>query len=172
MYNIDVCNYIKKMKIDRPAGQIKYIADEFVKDGYGQTCGGYLDINGKGKTNPATISQEDHFLSYYNCDGRSKGNPSYQYLRCPQLLLYIAEIAGVAEKSLISACKTIKNYEDENELKYTSKNGNYLWGKKEFREFKTQLYISSITKIIKSENDWSVVLEQVEKMKRRTSAIR
>ena len=36
----DVCKIVKELKEEK----YKYIADECVREGYGQTCGGYLSL--------------------------------------------------------------------------------------------------------------------------------
>jgi hypothetical protein len=127
MNNGEVCDYVRRT-IDPHKN--KYIADSCVKEGYGQSCGGYLkDCNKK------YISQKEHFLNYY--DDKAEKPPTYSYLRCPQLLLFIA---GVSRKSLEKAYETVKNYEDANKLKDDEKNGNYMWGKQAFREFKSKIH--------------------------------
>jgi hypothetical protein len=155
MNNGDVCDYVRRT-IDPHKN--KYIADSCVKEGYGQSCGGYLkDCNKK------YISQKEHFLNYY--DDKAEKPPTYAYLRCPQLLLFIAEIAGVSRKNLEKAYEIVKNYEDANKLKDDEKNGNYMWGKPAFRELKSEIHISDVVRIIKEVKNWDVVRERTMKLK-------
>lgn len=154
MKNRDVCDYVKTIDPQKD----NYIADFCVKEGYGQSCGGYLkDCNKK------YMSQKEHFLNYYG--DKTEALPTYDSLRCPQLLLFIAEIAGVSKESLEKAYEIVKNYEDDNKLKDTEKDGNYMWGKPAFRKFKSKIHISAIVKIIIEADNWDVVRERTMKLK-------
>ena len=133
----------------------------FVRNGYGQSRGGYLLIGQKNRCTFNGLSQKDHFLSYYENPARVDKLPTYSYLRCPQLLLYIAELVGVPEKTINDACQIIMEYEQRNELRCSEKNGNYIWGKAEFAKFKTTLRIGVISKIIQNESNFCDIQEKV-----------
>lgn len=157
MNNRAVCEAIRKL------GKEEYIADTCVKAGYGQNCGGYLKVTSKKET-AARPSEKEHFLSYYGREKIAEKNPTYQYLRCPQLLLFIAEAAGVSKENLKKAYCILKAYEGEKGIKDTEKSGNYMWGKEAFGAFKLQLQISEVVKIIKNSNDWDEVVKEVKKL--------
>lgn len=150
MNNRKVCEHFESLD------NKKYIADELVKEGYGQTCGGYY----KSKISVQEIkTNKDHFIKYYSKKGDK--NPSYNRLRCPQLILWIAEVAGIKCDKLLAAKEIITKYEDKENLKGSmKKNGNYL-DKNVKREFKEILKIGSINKIIKESPDWKTVKEKV-----------
>ena len=103
----DVCKIVKELKEEK----YKYIADECVREGYGQTCGGYLSLK---NTKPTFITQKEHFLSYYDNSDRKSKKPTFHYLRCPQLLLFIAEFSGVPQ--IEEAYDLLKEYEKNNRL--------------------------------------------------------
>jgi len=75
-------------------------SDNFVKKGYGQVSGGYIDCAKCKKievdSTNAEPNQKWHLLeSYYREEnGRSDAKRCYGYLLCPELLLWIAEAAG------------------------------------------------------------------------------
>ena len=89
MNNRKVCEYISKIS------EREYLADLCVKQGYGQSCGGYLTSYSKDNSILTRPSEKRHFLNYYGNEKNAERNPTYYYLRCPQLLLFIAEIAGI-----------------------------------------------------------------------------
>lgn len=157
MNNDAVCRIIKEID------DYECIADQCVKDGYGQTCGGYLCST---NTSLVSIKQKEHFLSYYGKKDVKEKNPTYQYLRCPQLLLFIAEISGISELKIKKAYNKLKEYEKNNGLYKTDKSGNYLWGRKDkfLSEFKEELEIYSLVKIIKEANDWEEVKDKIRKI--------
>lgn len=79
------------------------ISDLFVKTGYGQKKNGYIK---KAKKANKTISWEDaepdqrwHFLESYasTLDGKADAKTVYRVI-CPELLLWMAEAAGVDSK--------------------------------------------------------------------------
>lgn len=153
MKNGEVCKFIKKSQKNK-----EYLADKCVREGYGQSSGGYLISSSNKKIKTDTPSQKEHFLSYYGVKGKPDKFPSYNYLRCPQLLLFIAEVAGVSQNRLEQACEILKKYENDKGLRYTTeKNGNYIWKEHEFKELKKQLQISQLVKIIREENNWKKV---------------
>ncbi len=118
MNNREVCEYIKTIDLLQNHKE-RYFSEICVEEGYGQTCGGYL-------TSGKTLSQKDHFLQYYGREDMAEKMPSYTYLRCPQLLLFIAEAAGVSREKIENAYNELKQYEDKNHLHKTEKHGSYL----------------------------------------------
>ena len=160
MTNGEVCKFIKKIPKNKG-----YLADRCVCEGYGQSSGGYLISSSNKITKTDTPSQKEHFLSYYGGEKMLDKLPSYHYLRCPQLLLFIAEVAGVSQKRLEKAYEILKKYENDNGLRgSTEKNGNYIWKESVFKELKTQLQIFSLVKIIREENNWEAVQIKAKKL--------
>lgn len=154
MNNGEICRYVRALDYDRK----RYVCELCVDEGYGQTCGGYLESN-------ATIStQKEHFLGYYGGGDKVERAPSYHFLRCPQLLLFIAEIAGVSRKRVEDAYEKLKKYEEEEGKKNTDKNGNYIWGKQILRDIKEQLCISAVVKILKESTSWDEVEAQTREL--------
>ena len=135
-------------------------SEKCVKEGYGQNCGGYLEQNKE-----ENISQKQHFLLYYNDAKKDNKLPTYGYLRCPQLLLYIAEIAGISSECVEAAYNTLKTYEDKNNLRDTNKNGDYMWGTKEFKIFKQKLCIGQLVKIMEAAETWTDVQNKAKTIK-------
>lgn len=157
MNNQQVCNYVR----DLDASKTKYLADIWVDNGYGQSCGGYLSAYEYNGVEPKTPSQKDHFLGYYKKNQNL--SITYHYLRCPQLLLFVAEIAGVPKNCLVTAMDYLAEYESKSNIAKTKdKNGNYMWGKPEFRVFKSMLHISDVVKIIKRAENWDEVLRDTK----------
>lgn len=162
MNNGKVCEYVRTIEPHKNNIGKEYISDLCVKQGYGQSCGGYLKACKRDDIKLAEISQKVHFLNYYS--DKAEKLPTYGYLRCPQLLLFIAEIAGVSRKNLENAYKIVRDYENDNELKNKLKNGNYMWGKQAFRDFKLQIHINNVVRIIKDAENWDEVRERTLKL--------
>ena len=159
MNNKKVCEYINTLDANK-----KYLAEEFVKSGLGQTTGGYLG-NVRAEDIPNTeTSQKQHFLNYYGNENISDKKPTFSYLRCPQLILFIAEVFGVPDKALNAAYDIIQDYEQKGKIINTTKNGNYLWGKEVFREFKNALKIGEVNKIIRDNDNIGDIKKEVEKL--------
>ncbi|MEG0156986.1 MAG: hypothetical protein RR661_04980 [Anaerovoracaceae bacterium] len=154
MYNREVCEYVNNID-----PQKKFIADLCVEEGYGQSCGGYLTSYKRDDKKSVKPSQKEHFLNYYGDKGEKM--PTYNYLRCPQLLLFVAEVCGLPRKELEVAYEIVKKYEKDKNLKDEDKNGNYMWGKPEFQEFKVQLNIGYLVKIIKSSPNMVELMKKV-----------
>ncbi len=144
-------------------------SDQIVKHGLGQTIGGYFDEaqhphwhNEQNKkiwetetyydTQSAKPSQYFHFYEYYVENrlqsGKDKKLPTYPWLKCPQLLMYIAEVAGLDSKRLDDAYEFLEKVEKERNLKGTEKSAKYLKSE-ELKDYKKLLCISTINKIIK-----------------------
>ena len=152
MINVQVCDFLKSIP-----NEGKYIADICVIEGYGQSSGGYLNASANKPLSYAP-SQKEHFLNYYGRKSMLKKLPSYHYLRCPQLLLFIAEVAGVSQNRLKRAYEILKKYENDKGLRGTTeKNGNYIWKESVFKDFKEQLQISQLVKMIREEDNWEKV---------------
>ena len=152
MINAQVCDFLKSIP-----NEGKYIANMCVVEGYGQSSGGYLNASANKPLSYAP-SQKEHFLNYYGSKRCLNKPPSYHYLRCPQLLLFVAEVAGVSQNRLEKAYEILKKHENDKGLRGTSeKNGNYIWKESVFKEFKEELQISRLVKIIREVNNWEEV---------------
>ncbi len=164
MKNNVVCEYVECLDNWKNNAEKEYIAEKFVRKGYGQTCGGYLKGKKQEGFSNIRISQKEHFLSYYGSEKKRDKFPSYSYLRCPQLLLFIAEIAGLQEEKLEEAYNIISRYEEENDLTGKEKDANYIFRECKFKEFKKVLQISMIVRIIKESNCWCEVKDKVSQL--------
>lgn len=144
----------------------EYIADEYVKAGYGQIKGGYFDVAYKNDVlilkKEAEPSQKWHLIfSYYN--GKIENNFNMQSeanlyrIMCPQLMLWIAEIAGLNKDVLKSAKVAAINYEKNN----NTKNSRVI--KK--MVLKSALHWDKITTAIKYADKWEDVINEVSKIK-------
>lgn len=140
-----------------------YIADDYVKEGYGQIKGGYFDVAYKrGKKIwkvEAEPSQKWHFLvSYY---GVKKENSKFNMhdkaslgrLMCPQLMMWIAELAGLDKNVLRKAMNKAIDYEKIHKTKNSRKI--------KYDVLNEMLYWGEITQIIKSANNWEEVIKEV-----------
>lgn len=153
MTNTEFCKYVEEMSVKTT------YADFLTEKRWGQTSGGYLDKSSKIET------QKEHFLSYYKNKGKNeqknKEKITYQYLRCPQLIIFIAEIVGVPCKNIFSATRVVCKYEKS----YNGvKNGNYIWGHEEFRLFKNELKFCEVVKIIKENENIDEVKNEVKEL--------
>ncbi len=154
MNNGDVCRYIQTLDKKR------FLADKFVQNGFGQTSGGYLGKGGRKKE----VTQKQHFLDYYS-GILNKKMPSYNRLRCPQLILYVAEAFGVPEEILNKAYKEFAESEIANRTVYKdNKDGNYFWGTDEFRQLKKTLKIGAVNRIIKEYSDIKEIKNNVARL--------
>ncbi|MBR5683384.1 MAG: hypothetical protein IKW96_08965 [Ruminococcus sp.] len=160
MNNKDICDYISKLpehKTDKD-----YYAEEFVKNGLGQTTGGYLGNVEPDEIPKIGITQKKHFQGYYGNIPDKK--PTYNYLRCPQLILFIAEAFGVPPSTLKATYDLIEKYEKDKNLIKTRKHGNYLWGEQVFRDFKSTLKIGEVNRIIRNNNNIEDIKEKVKEL--------
>lgn len=142
-----------------------YFADQYVKDGYGQVKGGYFAI--AKKTDGVVISQEEaepnqkwHMIdSYYK--GKIENGFDMQTpatlgrIMCPQLMLWIAEIAGLKEPYLEKAISEAIDYEDNHKTKDSRKIKTVLKG---------PLHWDEITQIIRFAEDWKEVKNKVSQL--------
>ncbi len=151
-----------KEYLEKNANKSVYVADEFVKKGYGQTVGGYHNV--ARKRNVANPTQKWHFtVPYYEHQKNVNKNPTYSRLHCPELLIWIAEVAGLNKTVYNKAVEYIINFEEKNQLKETQKNGKYIQSIE--KEFKNLLHIYEIQKIINSSSDWTEVMNKVALIK-------
>ena len=165
MINREVCEYVKKVSDHFNENNEEYFCDRFVKEGYGQTAGGYLKNKRKVNSKKAEPSQQEHFLHWYSKEEKINKAPSYSSLWCPQLMMFIAEIAGVPIEKIKAAGDIVKKYEDKNKLRNRDdKEATYMRGLPEFSEFKSQLRIVELNKIIKSANNWNEVKEKARNL--------
>ena len=154
MKNKGVCEFITTIK-----NEDKFLSEKFVKAGLGQTTGGYLGKNGEGPRK----TQKQHFLDYYS--GSLDRMPSYNMLRCPQLILFVAEVFGVPAVFLNKAYKDFEKSEKaKGTINKRDKNGNYFWGTEEFRHFKKTLRIGEVNKIIKNRDDIEEIKNDVSRL--------
>lgn len=154
----------KMCEIVQNAEDKEYIADIFTNEGYGQTSGGYLLSFENHDLITNKPSEKEHFLNYYGNDKKVNRYPSYQYLRCPQLLLFISEIVGVPNEKINEACEIIKNFENNEGIHSTKKSGNYVWGTQEFRAFKSTLRINMVSKIIHENDSLVDIKENIQRL--------
>ena len=151
---------IKEVKeyLEKNANESVYIADELTKQGYGQTTGEYHDE--ARKLNVSDPTQKWHFtVSYYNNIKNVEGNPTYTRLHCPELLIWIAEVAGLNKTILSRAKEYLIAFEEKNHLNGTEKDGDYIQSIE--KEFKNLLHINEINKIISDSMDWTEVMNKV-----------
>lgn len=146
MNNKQVCKNIKAWASGR-----KFIADSLVSEGYGQNYGGYID-DGK------VATQLEHFLSYYE---KRPDKITYAYLRCPQLILFVAEVMGAPEKNVNEAAEVIRKF-DEHYI--GKKSGNYMWGTQELRDVKNILHYCQICRIVMKAEDYANLQCEVKKL--------
>jgi len=117
----------------------------------------------------AEPSQQFHFFSYY-IDARihrSEKKPSYASLKCPQLIMYIVEMAGLDVEIVDKAFNILKDFEEKRGLKETEKGATYL-EKIEGNPsevFKFILHISDIQKIITESSSYEEIVEKVSRLK-------
>ena len=157
MKNIDVINYI----IDKgKSTDFKtYISELCTNELYGQNCGGFY--KNKNREND-DLTQKNHFISYYI--SRKDEEPSYSRLFCPQLLLFIAELAGLNQQKLDNGYKHIKDFEHSHKIVGKEKNAKYMCKDRALTELKSILNIYDIEKIIKFAANWDEVVKEVNKL--------
>lgn len=142
-------------------------ADQLTKDGYGQSNrnGGYLKKFEAWKKkekifDDVQATQHWHLI----CSWGELENPQIFRLKCPQLMIYIAEICGWSKKCIENAVEELKKYEDGKKLRNTSnKGGNYLEVKAEGSNitqaylFKESLRYNHLCKIIDESASWEEI---------------
>ncbi len=151
-----------KEYLEKNANESVYKADELSKDGYGQTVGGYHDE--ARKRNVENPTQKWHFtVSYYEYTKNVERTPTYNRLHCPELLIWIAEVAGLNEAIILRVKDILINFENENHLKGKEKNGRYITPIE--KDFKKALHINEINRIIRDSKNWTDVMEKVSSIK-------
>ena len=177
MKNIEFWNSIKNFDEHKNMNGEELICDKVVKNGLGQTKGGYLDkVENKDIIfEKAEPSQAYHFFSYYINDNkvdRSNNDPSYNNLHCPQLLMFIAEMAGLERNIIEDAYSFLLDFEKRESIIGTKKSAVYL-SKYCYQnsprityltKFKEKLYMSQIQKIIKNADDYEKIISEVKKL--------
>lgn len=150
-------------------------ADQLTRDGYGQSNrkGGYLKSfeTWKKQNNIPQEAQATQYWHMINSWGKLD-NPQILRLKCPQLMLYIAEVCGWNETNIDNAINEIKQYEDSRGLKCSScKGGNYLEKKgvgenvSEAIIFKESLKYYHLCKIIDESTTLDEIKSKVRPMK-------
>lgn len=144
-----------------------YIADNYVKAGYGQIKGGYFEEAYKQGRNiwkiEAEPSQKWHILdSYYGLKKKdSKFNmndkANLSRIMCPQLMMWIAEVAGLDKSILKDAMNKAIDYEETNKTKDSRKIKRDVLGE--------MLHWKEITQIIKNVTTWEEVRKEVGKIR-------
>ena len=107
----------KKDNVHRNCNDDELVCDMMVKDGLGQTVGGYFEVaeypkyKRKIDRSKAEPSQAFHFFEYYIDDKKIivQKKTSYNSLKSPQLIMYIAEMAGLNRQILLECLGFIKN---------------------------------------------------------------
>ena len=160
MNNKEFWECITAYKHENAVGE-ELLCDQLVKNGLGQTIGGYF-IEAKRPewmiaidSTRAGPSHNIHFYQYYvqNRFDPNKGakRPSYSNLNCPQLIMYISEVAGLNRDLVKAAYSYLEKYERENNLVGKSKGADYLPAYV-LQTFKKLLCIDQITSAIKKAN--------------------
>lgn len=165
MTNQEVYDYIKASVPDHL--DEGYFADKYVKEGYGQVKGGYLELayiqKEKIWIESADPSQKWHFIfAYYGEKMKNQqfdmdANADLKRIMCPQLMLWISEIAGLEKKILKKALNNAIDYE----IKYNTKNSRII--KREV--LSKDLHWDEITNAIKNAKTWNEVKAIVGEIK-------
>lgn len=179
MNNKDFWNSIKEYDEHTNRHDDELVCDMMVKEGLGQTEGGYFEVAEYPKykriidRSKAEPSQAFHFFEYYIDDeknNRLDKKPSYNSLKCPQLIMYIAEMAGLDRQILLECLKYIRETEESKGLIGMPKGGGYLEKIKlnddnddenRLKEFKKKIHISEIQSIISEGTSYEEVVQKV-----------
>ena len=151
-------------------------------EGYGQTVSG---SNHDPYPNPVhyrhgdrtMMSEFEHFTVCYlqylgNDDQRYwHQNADYRNIRCPQLVMFIAETAGLHRERCLESYHLIQAYENNAGIRDTEKNANYLYhtpegkknpeGRDAFTKFKEILKFKDINDSIRDAESWDEVMSKV-----------
>lgn len=175
MNNLEFWNAIKKFDEHKNPYEKELVCDQIVIEGLGQTKGGYFETACEPRYNKQVIrekaepSQQFHFFSYYidyidpKKKNRSAKKPTYASLKCPQLIMYVAEMAGLDAKFVDKAFNFLKDFEEKRGLKETEKGATYL-EKIEGNPsevFKDILHISEIQTIITKSSSYEEIVGKV-----------
>ncbi len=153
----EVNEYLKQFAEERD-----YKADKFTEEGYGQTIGAYHEEAKKcGIIKP---TQKWHFTeSYFNYISNIDNKPTYYQLHCPELMIWIAEVAGLNGSMIDETIIFIKKYEDERNMKCKNKDGIFFAPIEPV--IKDMLRMSDINHIISESGCWEDVVNKVSKLK-------
>lgn len=178
MNNLEFWNAIKKFDEHKNLYEKELVCDQIVIEGLGQTKGGYFETACEPRYNKQVIrkkaepSQQFHFFSYYidYIDpkmNRSEKMPTYANLKCPQLIMYVAEMAGLDAKIVDEAFKFLKDFEEKRGLKETEKGATYLEKieGKPSEVFKDILHISEIQTIISKSSSYEEIVGKVSRLR-------
>ena len=116
MNNKDFWSSINKNNEHRNCNGDELVCDMMVKEGLGQTVDGYFEVaeypkyKRKIDRSKAEPSQAFHFFEYYIDDKKIivQKKTSYNSLKSPQLIMYIAEMAGLNRQILLECLGFIK----------------------------------------------------------------
>ena len=176
MNNKDFWNSIKEYDEHTNRHDDELVCDMMVKEGLAQTEGGYFEVAEYPKykriidRSKAEPSQAFHFFEYYIDDeknNRLDKKPSYNSLKCPQLIMYIAEMAGLNRQILLECLEFIKKIEENANLVGTKKKGNYLEKIKVnncdncLKEYRLMIHIREIQDIISKEPSYKKIVNRV-----------
>lgn len=170
MNNIDVYDYYTAH--GDAYGHDDSIAESMKAKGYGQTVSG---SNHYPYPNPVhyrhgdrtMMSEFEHFTVCYlqylgNKDQRYwHQNADYRHIRCPQLVMFIAETAGLNHGRCLEAYHLIQAYENNAGIRDTEKNANYLYGKPTWHAYTGILRFDDINDIISDAGNWDEVMSRV-----------
>lgn len=176
MNNIEFWNCIKEYDEHKNTKNEELLCDALVKEGLGQTIGGYFEVaeypKYRKETNRemAKPSQSFHFFEYYIDDeknNRSEKMPSYSKLKCPQLIMYIAEMAGLSREILEECRSFLRELEQKASLVGTKKGGGYLENVRYndssncLTELIKRIHMKEIEGIIKESSTYDEIVQKV-----------
>ena len=136
------------------ATEVEYKADKLTKEGYGQTIGGYHETaRKKGIRKEEPLSQKWHFtVSYYEYMKNIDTKPTYSQLKCPELLIWIAEVTGLKDSLIDEAIALVKDFEDKNHSVGQKKGADYF--APIIGELKKTLHIQEINRVLGDALNW------------------
>lgn len=160
----------------RDVEECEFLADKLSFMGYGQNAEGYFKHD-----NVPNPSQRFHLTEAYFEYKFSKMKDKEFFkdceldrIRCPQLMLWIAEITQIPESVLKDAYNYIVKAEDElfhkKEIKKGLLGADKYWetmtqnSNITLIEFKTKFKYPEICKIIKSANNWEEIILNCQKL--------
>lgn len=160
----------------RDVDECEFLADKLSFMGYGQNAEGYFKHD-----NVPNPSQRFHLTEAYFEYKFSKMKDKEYFkdcelgrIRCPQLMLWIAEITQIPESVLKDAYNYIVKAEDElfhkKEIKKGLLGADKYWetmtqnSNITLIEFKTKFKYPEICKIIKSANNWEEIILNCKKL--------
>ena len=164
---IEKYNYILDSLDDyKDVNECEFYADKLSFEGYGQNTGGYIGY--KGVNNP---SQKFHLITaYFQYNFDRNRRCCLNRVKCPQIILWIAEIVGIDKDRIIEGYNYIRKAEDklfkENPkglLKVTE-----YWKTMEnlinINEFKNILQYKQICKMINDSKNWEDVIKNCSEL--------